>query len=393
MNAFSPLQRLRAFYLATGLSSGIFYPYLSLLLVTNGLNSGQVGLILSIGTLVSIVVQPIWGLVVDRFSVTRVVLFLSAAVPAVFVVFYRMHAPWLIVLASVVSNLFAAPQAPIADAYAVATARRARTSYGAIRLFGSLGFATGGYLGGLYLVHQSMQTLWVPAAFLGLMAAAAAITFPRPPEEVGIGSSMTGGLRVLLSNRRFLVFLCGGLLVSQTLTAFNTYFTLTFRAMGGSLSLTGIAFFIASATNVPAMLMASRVIRRIGRERTMLLAAIAYVLRWGIQAFVPIPSVAIAIQVLHGVSFGFFYVAAVDFVAHAAGKDLQATGQSVFGMVTGGIAGIVGSLVNGYLLQIAGAGVMYGACTASAVAGGACFWYLAKTRKNVRLQLGPDPVL
>lgn len=372
--------KLRGFYLITGLSGGVLTPYLSLLLLHDGLRSNVVGEIMALGTLVAILGQPVWGYLVDRFSVTRLTLALTTLVPGVIAVLYDSRWLLLLALTSVLSNLFLTPQAPIADSYAVSFARRNQTPYGTIRLFGSLGFALGGYAGGFYLTHFPVSSLWIPFLVLGLAGAVLAFFFPKDSMPVGVGGSISEGFMELIRDRRFLVFLAGGFLISQTLTAFNTYFAITFQQMGGSLSMTGLAFFIASGTNVPAMFVAASVISKLGRETTMFLAALAYVARWSVQAFVPNPTVAITIQVLHGLSFGFFYVAAVDFVARSARKELQATAQSIFGMVNGGLAGIIGNLLNGDLLHYGGAALMYEVCTASAILGAACFAYVIKTK-------------
>lgn len=374
----SLLVQLRGFYLITGLSGGVLTPYLSLLLLHDGLSSNEVGEIMALGTLIAIAGQPIWGYLVDRFSLTRLTLSLSTLVPGVLAILYNSH--WLLILAltSVLYNLFLTPQAPIADSYAVAFSRRTRTPYGTIRLFGSLGFALGGYAGGFYLTHFSMTSLWIPFATLGLAGAVLAFTFPKDSMQVGVGGSISEGFKELVRDKRFLVFLAGGFLISQTLTAFNTYFAVTFRQMGGSLGMTGVAFLVASGTNVPAMMVAARMISKLGREKTMFLAALAYIVRWGVQAFIPNPTVAIAIQVLHGLSFGLFYVAAVDFVSQSARRELQATAQTIFGMVNGGLAGIIGNLLNGDLLNYGGPGLMYGVCMTSAVMGAACFAYVIK---------------
>ncbi|MNN19697.1 putative nucleoside transporter YegT [compost metagenome] len=146
--------------------------------------------------------------------------------------------------------------------------------------------------------------------------------------------------------------------------------------------MTGIAFAIASATNVPAMLVAAKVMNKYGRERTLVLASVVYALRWALQAVFPYPFVAISVQVLHGISFGFYYVAAVNYVSVEARKELQATGQSLFSMVSAGFAGILGNLFNGYLLHAGGPTLMYGICTLSAVLGVACFWYVSRATKH-----------
>lgn len=373
------LWRLRSVHLTTGIAGGLFVPYLSLLLVHDGMHSGQIGWITSIGTLASILIQPVWGMIVDRFQVSRLTLFVSTVIPAVIAWLY--DAPWLttLILVSLVATILATPQIPVVNAFSIVVARQANTTFGTIRMFGSLGFALGGYAGGWFLQHFAISALWLPYAALSLIGGVTALTL-RPLKEVGVGvgGSIREGTVELLSNRRFVLFLIGGFLVSQTLTAFNTYFALAFQSIGGSIGVTGFAFMLASATNVPAMLISARVMRRLGRGNTMLLAAFAYTVRWSVQALVPIPWVAISIQALHGVCFGLFYVAAVDYVSDVARKDIQTTAQSVFNMVTGGLAGILGNLSNGYLLHWGGSVAMYGSCAISCALGTICLWFVAK---------------
>ncbi|MCL6453368.1 MAG: MFS transporter [Alicyclobacillus sp.] len=381
------LLRLRAFYLCTGLSGGILTPYLSLLFGHNGFSSSEIGVVMGIGTAASVLAQPLWGVFVDRSRMTRLSLILSCLVPGVAAVLYDLHWLWFVTLISIVFNMFSVPQTPIADAYAVATARENGVAYGSIRLFGSMGFSIGGYLGGLYMAHFPATTLFAPYLVFALLGAAAAITLPKdnPAIQPGVGPSISTGLRVLIRDRRFVGCVLGGFLLSQTLTAFNTYFAITFHQMGGSLNLTGVAFMLASATNVPSMILATRAMHRFGRENVLMLASLAYVVRWAVQAYIPIPAVAIAIQVLHGLSFGFYYVVAVDFISRLAQRQLQATAQSLFGMICGGLAGVVGNLLNGFLLHGPGAKVMYEVDMVSCAFGALCFLYV----RRVSRRLGP----
>ncbi len=68
------LLRIRSFYLLAGLAGGMFNPYMSTMLVHGGMGSTQVGMLMSIGTFISILIQPFWGVVVDRFQQMRLVL-------------------------------------------------------------------------------------------------------------------------------------------------------------------------------------------------------------------------------------------------------------------------------------------------------------------------------
>ncbi|HEY4430717.1 MAG TPA: MFS transporter [Paenibacillus sp.] len=379
------LSKLRGFYLFLGLAGGSFGSYLSLLLVHNGLNSGQIGILMATGTLIAITIQPMWGIISDRYNQTRLVLILSVAVPALLAVFYRSEYFIVLLMVYTASTIFSSTQAPIADSYAISAANRAGATYGSIRLMMSIGAALGAYAGGVYVSTFSVSTIWLPFLFFNLIAVLIAFTLPKQAEENHMmRQSFTQGVRQLLGNRVFLAFLGGSFLVNQTMTAFGTYFVIAFQSVGGSTRFAGIALFLASVTNVPSMLFASKVIKRLGRERTLLLGALIYVLRWGIQVAFPYPSVMIGVQVLHGLSFGFFYIAAVEYVSQITSNEMQATGQSVFNMVFSGFAGIVGNLLNGFLLNQGGVEIMNLSCMLSSIAGAMLLFYVARnSRRNL----------
>ncbi|MDH6370518.1 PPP family 3-phenylpropionic acid transporter [Paenibacillus sp. PastF-3] len=377
------LSKLRGFYLFLGLAGGSFGSYLSLLLVHNGLNSGQIGILMATGTLVAITIQPMWGIISDRYNQTRLVLILSVAVPALLAVFYRSEYFIVLLMVYTASTIFSSTQAPIADSYAISAANRAGATYGSIRLMMSIGAALGAYAGGVYVSTFSVSTIWLPFLFFNLIAVLIAFTLPKQAEENHMmRQSFTQGVRQLLGNRVFLAFLGGSFLVNQTMAAFGTYFVIAFQSVGGSTRYAGIALFLASVTNVPSMLFASKVIKRLGRERTLLLGALIYVLRWGIQVAFPYPSVMIGVQVLHGLSFGFFYIAAVEYVSQITSNEMQATGQSVFNMVFAGFSGIVGNLLNGFLLNQGGVEVMNLSCMLSSIAGAMLLFYVARSSRR-----------
>ncbi|WP_042202579.1 MFS transporter [Paenibacillus camerounensis] len=386
------LLKLRGFYLFLGLAGGSFGSYLTLLLKDKGMDVSQIGMMMATGTLIAICIQPVWGLIADRYNQGRLVLILSVAVPAVLAVFYRSDYFIVMLLIYTVSTIFSSTQAPIADSYAIAAANRAGSSYGSIRLMMSIGAAVGAYAGGQYIERFTVSTIWLPFLLLSSVAVVIAMTLPKQAEENHMMSqSFSQGVKQLLSNRIFLAFLGGCFLVNQTMAAFGTYFVVAFQSVGGSASNAGIALFLASFSNVPSMLYASKVIRRLGRERTLLLGALIYVLRWGIQVAFPYPSVMIGVQVLHGLSFGFFYIAAVEYVSQITSSEIQATGQSVFNIVFSGFAGILGNLLNGMLLSRGGVGLMNLSCMLSAAVGAVLLLYVAKSsRRKDRLPVSPD---
>lgn len=378
------LLKLQGLYLFMGLAGGMFNPYINPILVAQGFSSKETGFIMAFGTLVSIILQPIWGILVDKFKKTRFVLVISLLVPASLAYFYNIQVYFILILIYTLCTIFQVTQIPVADSYAVTAARTAKTSYGMIRLFGSIGTGVGGFAAGMYLSQFSIHMLWLPFLMFNILSAILASTLPRQTSISSSSVTFSVGLARLLRNRTFLLFLTGCFLVNQTLTAFNSFFVISFQMAGGSVTMTGTALLLASITNVPSMLAAAFILRKWGHERTMLLAAGAYMLRWGIQWLWSTPEVMIGVQVLHGLSFGFFYIAAVEYVASVTGREMQATGQSLFNMVFAGLGGIVGNMLNGYLLDSGGPSLMYLACTISAALGAVMLYIVSRQAKEQR---------
>lgn len=207
LEARTELLKLRLLYLLSGLAGGLFNPYLTPLFVHQGIGANVVGVLMSIGTLLSITVQPVWGLMVDRYRQTKLVLLLSISVPAVLSCLYGFKYTAVIIMAYILSIVFQATQSPVADSYAVTAARKGRTSYGTIRSLGSLGTAIGGYAGGFYLSHFEITQLWMPFLFLSLGGAATVLTLSRSTERTAAAISLSQGMKELLGNRLFVLFL------------------------------------------------------------------------------------------------------------------------------------------------------------------------------------------
>ncbi|MDQ0873377.1 putative NBD/HSP70 family sugar kinase/putative MFS family arabinose efflux permease [Paenibacillus sp. V4I3] len=389
---FSTLFKLRGSYLFMGLAGGTLNPYITTIFVHGGLAKSHIGLMMSIASLVILGAQFLWGRLADRYQMTKSILLLSLAIPALLSILYQAPSVFLMIAAYMTAIIFTAPQAPIGDAFAVSAARAAGSSYGSIRSFQSVGNALGGYGAGFFLSYYLPNHLWIPFLLISCIGIIMVIVLPAQKEYHVKSRPFINGIGELLRNKRFVLFLGACFLVNQTLTAFNTYFVVVFQMVGGSYALSGIALMIAAFSNVPAMFAASLVIKRLGNEKTMLLATLAYMVRWAIQYAFPIPGVMVAVQVLQGLSFGLFYVAAVEYVSRIVHKEMQATGQSVFNMVFVGLAGIVGNMLNGLLLEKGGPSSMNLVCALSALLGAILLIFVAYGFKSRESDVIPKEV-
>jgi PPP family 3-phenylpropionic acid transporter len=85
------------------------------------------------------------------------------------------------------------------------------------------------------------------------------------------------------------------------------------------------------------------------------------------------PGLAIALQVLGGVSFATYIVGGVTYVNERAPQGLSTTAQAVFSLVTFGAGWVAGSLIAGSVYETAGIVWLFRLLTVIALAGFALF--------------------
>jgi PPP family 3-phenylpropionic acid transporter len=301
------------------------------------------------------------------------------AVPGIVARCFNSHSILGLIGITVIFNLFMVSRSSLTDAYTISAVSKAKVHYGAIRLFGSLGSAAGAFFGGLYIAHVAIKTLWIPFMVFSIMAAILVVKLPKArTTRAGTGSFWTA-LREALANRQFLFFLIAGFLVQETLSAYDGFFSLAFHDIGGAFRDTGWALALGSLSNVPAMLWASRLLQNHSPRKVMLFSAGTYVLRWTLMAIFPVPWIYIVLQLLHGLSFGLFWISSVSYVAQHFPPPLRATGQSLYSMVSIGMATISGNLISGMALARGGPVLLY---TFAAVSAGAGFLVLAALNRT-----------
>ena len=116
------LFKLRGFYLATGLAGGLLNPYMSTIFKDGGLSDAHVGVVMACSSVLIIAAQLFWGRLADKYGMTKPILLISLAVPAVAALLYQAPSLPVIIAAYMAAVAFTAPQAPIGDAYAVPAA-------------------------------------------------------------------------------------------------------------------------------------------------------------------------------------------------------------------------------------------------------------------------------
>ncbi|MBI5480597.1 MAG: MFS transporter [Deltaproteobacteria bacterium] len=364
-----PRVALALYYFALLGALGFFWPFLAAHLSGLGLQPWEIGAISALYPLGTLVAPPLAGLCADLLR-ARVWLLraLTAATAIAFAAFVHFGGTRPALVAAVATfALFRAPLSPMADAAAVEHARRHGGSYGAVRLWGSVGFLLAALAGGLLLDRSGSHVVML-AALAALLAAAVAVwAVPAPPPRAERGALRAAGR--LLASGDFWLFLATVALGQVAHSAYDSFFSLHLARLGCGGRFTGLAWAVGVVAEIGLLAVSGRLIGRFGGARLLALAFAVGAARWLLLAEVRHPVLILALQPLHAVSFALYYVAGVTLTREQASEETQTAAQGLFSAAFA-LGGVVGMPLAGRLFERLGSRAMFG--TAAAVAGMAC---------------------
>lgn len=350
-----PLKTLLFSFHAT---NTIIISFLPLYLRYKGLNGTEIGWVLAIGPLASIFSQPFWGYLSDKYkTVKRMLLICVIGLLVSSVVFFQMNSLLAILLIGAIFYFFSSPVGALGDSLGQRRADDLKISFGTIRTWGSIGFATSALIVGELLDHIGIQYMMWPYLFFGLIALL--VTFRLKDVKVNSEPIQLSDVRALIQSKPFVVFLFFMMFITISHRANDSFIGLYITQLGGSERLVGIAWFVGVASEAAIFAFAGFWFRKYHSLVFVIAAGFLYSFRWFIYASIDDPMYIIALQVLHGLTFGVFYLSAFNYITRIIPRLLQSTGHLLFYSVMFGISGIIGSLVGGALIDTFSGGTLY----------------------------------
>ncbi|HLR79278.1 MAG TPA: MFS transporter [Bacillota bacterium] len=350
----------------------IMISFLPLYLQYKGLNGTEIGWVLSVGPLASIFSQPFWGYMSDKYkTIKNMLLILIFGLLISSILFFQMDGLLAILIMGGVLFFFSTPIGALSDSLAQRRADDLHVSFGTIRTWGSVGFATSALVVGELLSIIGIQYMVWP--YIGLGTVVLIVIFRLQDVKVDSEPIKLQDVKQLIRNKPFLIFLLLMMFLTIGHRANDSFIGLYITELGGSENLVGLAWFIGLVSEALVFALAGKWFQKFHPLVFVIIAGILYSLRWFMYAGIDNPMYIIALQILHGLTFGVFYTTAFDYVTRLIPKLLQSTGHLIFYSVFFGISGIIGSLIGGALLDMFGGQVLYMTIGCLSIAGTVLF--------------------
>jgi PPP family 3-phenylpropionic acid transporter len=346
------------FYVSFYAAASALMPFAAVYYQSLGFSGGQIGLLTGLAPLVTLVGAPFWTGLADATHRHRWVLtgtLLGAASLALLVPSLHSFAALLPVI--LLFSLVGSPVISLGDSATMATLGERRQLYGRVRIGGSIGWGIMGYIAGLVIEHNGLAwAFWIYAAGMTLtMLISQGLIFDRVESQ----GSYSKGIRTLLADRRWLLFLGMAFIAGVGTSSFHIYQFLFMQEVGASKTLMGLSLTISTLAEMPVMFFANRLLKR-WHPMGLFMVGMAVTGLKGLLYFVfDFPAAILLIQLLHGFTFPAIWIAGVSFANENAPAGLKATGQGLFAAMMSGFGPAVSGLLGGLLIGALGSGRMY----------------------------------
>jgi nucleoside transporter len=339
---------------------GSWLPLLALYLAdVLGFTGGEIGWVFATPAVACLVGLFVGGQAADRLMAPERVLALCHAIGGTAMLalaFQRSFWPFLLVM--LVHQLAYIPTVSLTNAIVFRQAADPAREFGPLRMWGTIGWIAASWPFVFLLagrtgsdLHAALGSIFVVASIASYALAAFALLLlrPTPPASAATpGSAPMAAIRLLASPPIFVLFVVTLLdaLVHQCYFQWTSPFL---ERAGVPANWIMPAMSIGQIAEIATMSVLGAVLARLGWRWTMAAGVAAHAARFFIYAIGEPLWLMVAVNVVHGVCYAFYFAAVYIFVDEQCPKDARASAQGLFNLLILGVGPFLGSLLWGAL--------------------------------------------
>lgn len=331
---------------------GAVFPYLALELQDRQVSGLALTVAMTATPALRLLLGPAWGLLSDRVNGATWVVMLAAGMALGGCLALLGLPPALALLGVLALGIGRTGSGPLVDGLTLTALKDRADDYGRVRLWGSVGFLIAAFGAG-WGRDKGLSPLWLgSAAGLGMLVVAASL--PKAAAPTGPRRRLLPALLSLGRDPGFLLLLLASGLHFAGHAVYDSFFSVHIDAQGHDSLWVGVAVILGVGVEVGVLALGPRLLARFGSHRLLLGAMLLALPRWVLSAWTDSLPLTIALQAVHGITFGAFWVAGVSLVQERAPKDLRTSGLGLLSAAVGGVGSGLGNL-GGSLIVDSGA--------------------------------------
>jgi PPP family 3-phenylpropionic acid transporter len=333
-------QRIALFYGGYFALGGVALPFFPVWLEARGLTAAEIASCVALPMALRVLLTPLAGMFADRapnrrfaariFGIASFLAFLFA---------WPATGYWPILITTGAAMVLYQVTLPVADALALTGVRQFGLDFGRMRFAGSVTFILVNLGAGLLLgavvpeaIYWMMLSGFATVVLVGM-------TLPVTPRATraldDAGRPKSRSPRAVLGNPILVASLVASGLVQASHGVAYSFASLYWQGRGYSGLEIGAFWAIGVICEIMLFLWSGAIVRRIGDTQLVLIGALAAILRWALFPLDLGVVGTLAMQCLHGLTFGATYLGTQHTIARFVPEHMTASATGLYSMASG----------------------------------------------------------
>ncbi|MGI6391997.1 MAG: MFS transporter [Candidatus Izemoplasmatales bacterium] len=344
--------KFKLFYFVRYFGDAFFYPFMSLYFISKGVTEAQLGLILAITPIVTILVNPLWTFLAKDMRAIRFILKTMTLIEGILIItltqvsgfeFYALIIGLIALLCS--------PFISIQDGFTATFANQNNIEYTSIRIQASISYVIALVLAGIVVVYLGYAILFSIAGGMFILTMLIAMWIKPFKEESQRQSAPKRDIKALLRNKEFYKYLVFYTLMIGAVRVGDSFFGVYMTSVKG---LDTIQYGLLYAAFVLVEVIFIRILinkgQLISEKKLMIVSAALFLFRFVAYSLIDDLVALAIITMLRGVAWGIFLFANVRYVVKIV-KVENVTSAIMILTLTFSVFTAIGNFLFGKLLK------------------------------------------
>jgi nucleoside transporter len=318
---------------------------------------GQIGWIFATQAVASLLGLFLGGHIADRVLPAEKLLALSHVVGGAAMFLMGLQTSfWPFFLLMLIYQLAYVPTLSLTNTICLAHVADTRRDFGRLRLWGTIGWIAASWPFIFILagrtgadLHAALASIFFVAGAASIALAVFSLSLPStPPARIVSEAAPLKAIRLLAEPAMLVLFIATLMdaLVHQCYFQWTSPFL---QAAGLAENWIMPAMSVGQIAEIASMAVLGAVLAKLGWRWTMTVGILAHAFRFFIFAIGDPLWLMVAVNVVHGVCYAFFFAAVYIYVDERSPRDARASAQGLFNLAILGVGPFAGSLLWGWL--------------------------------------------
>jgi PPP family 3-phenylpropionic acid transporter len=347
-----PLLVVRLLYFCYYMAFSIYVTYINIYFLSIDLTGLQIGLINTISPLLGMISSPMWGMFSDRLGNVRFLMMMAVGGASLSILGFTTTQTYLAILfLAGAYSLFTSSIVPLLDSTTLLQLGTNREKYGLIRVWGTGGFIIAAWVSGSIFEEVGLDVMFYWMAIILLIFFVMLLWLPG--RRVTLRTPVISGFLQLIRHPSWFFFSASLLVMGVASSGLHIFLGILIKEIGGTDALVGKAYSLGALTEIPIMLSSVVLLKRFSPRLLLSFAYILYFIRLLLFGVITSTGLVLPINLLHGVTFGLYWIASIAIANEIAPDSLRATAQGTL-MAILSFSGALGGFISGWIFDIYG---------------------------------------